>query len=72
MIRFNRMAIVCTQPAMTITQAQSSTVKLANRIEPPFHHTQASVIQAPACSTTMRHGFDIHPATGMILVSVST
>src|SRR5688572_32130761 len=45
MIRVNRMAIVCRQPAATIRQAQSSTVKLPKRTEPAFHQRHARVTQ---------------------------
>src|SRR5688572_15445235 len=61
MIRFSRMTIVCRQPATTIRQAQSSTVKLPKRTAPPFHQRQASVSHAPRWSITIRHGFDITP-----------
>ena len=61
MILFNRMVIVWQHPATTIRQAQSRTVKLPNRMEPPFHQTQTKVSQAPMCTATMRHGFDITP-----------
>src|SRR5882724_6523975 len=61
MVRRSRTQIVWVHPATTTAQVQSKTVNPPKWIDPAFHQISPSVIHAPRCSVTIRHGLDIAP-----------
>ena len=51
---------------------QSRTVSLPHWILPFPHHNSPSVIHAPTCKATIRHGLvDVHPGTPFYAIRVS-